>query len=111
MNEDTRLRDGPVPRGDEGQRPRSGEGQVPRSGLQGRAAAAPAAVSGGKTGAMLSSAPSSTAASSSTGRGGGGGGRERIDPRHVPPLDPERKVSEQDCTKPVDLTRGNLKCK
>jgi hypothetical protein len=76
------------------------------------AAAAPAAVSGGKTGAMLSSAPASTAPSTSTGRGGGGGGgRERIDPRHVPPLDPERKVSEQDCTKPVDLTRGNLKCK
>src|SRR6266436_7159334 len=34
MNEDTRLRDGPAPRGDEGQRPRSGEGQVPRNGLQ-----------------------------------------------------------------------------
>jgi hypothetical protein len=75
------------------------------------AAAAPAAVSGGKTGAMLSSAPASTSASTSTGRGGGGGGRERIDPRHVPPLDPDRAVSEQDCTKPVDLTRGNLKCK
>ncbi len=38
MNEDTRLRDGPVPRGDEGQRPRSGGGQVPRTGLQGPAA-------------------------------------------------------------------------
>src|SRR5712672_3510499 len=34
MNEDTRLRDGPVPRGDEGQRPRSRGGQVPRTGLQ-----------------------------------------------------------------------------
>jgi len=43
MSEDTRLRDGPVPRGDEGQRPRSGDGQVPRSGLQGPVAAAPAA--------------------------------------------------------------------
>jgi len=75
------------------------------------AAAAPAAVSGGKTGAMLSSAPASNAASTSCGRGGGGGGRERIDPRHVPPLDPERKVSEQDCTKPIDLTAGNLRCK
>src|SRR5260370_3703305 len=38
MNEDTRLRDGPVPRGDEGQRPRSRGGQVPRTGLQGPAA-------------------------------------------------------------------------
>ena len=38
MNEDTRLRDGPMPRGDEGQRPRSGGGQVPRTGLQGPAA-------------------------------------------------------------------------
>jgi hypothetical protein len=74
------------------------------------AAAAPAAVSGGKTGAMLSSAPASTAASTSTGRGGGSG-TLRQDPRHAPPLDPERKVSEQDCTQPVDLTRGNLKCK
>ena len=75
-------------------------------------AGGPTAASGGKTGPMLSSAPTSTAASTSTGRGGGGGGgRERIDPRHVPPLDPDRGVSEQDCTKPVDLTRGNLKCK
>src|SRR5438270_8288794 len=32
MDEDTRLRDGPVPREDEGQRPRSGEDQVPRPG-------------------------------------------------------------------------------
>ena len=76
------------------------------------AAGGPAAVSGGKTGAMLSSAPVSAPVSTSTGRGGGGGGgRQRIDPRHVPPLDPDRTVSEQDCTKPVDLTRGNLKCK
>jgi hypothetical protein len=74
------------------------------------AVAAPAAVSGGKTGAMLSSAPASTAASTSTGRGGGSG-RLRDDPRRAPPLDAERQVSEQDCTKPVDLTRGNLKCK
>jgi exopolyphosphatase / guanosine-5'-triphosphate,3'-diphosphate pyrophosphatase len=46
MDEDTRLRDGPAPRGDEGQRPRSGEGQVPRSGLRGPVAAAPAAGTG-----------------------------------------------------------------
>jgi hypothetical protein len=59
---------------------------------------------------MLSSAPTSTAPAS-TGHGGGGGGRQRIDPRNVPPLDPRREVNEQDCTRPVDLTRGNLKCK
>jgi exopolyphosphatase/guanosine-5'-triphosphate,3'-diphosphate pyrophosphatase len=46
MNEDTRLRDGPVPRGDEGQKPRRGEGQVPRSGPQGPVAAASAAGTG-----------------------------------------------------------------
>ena len=28
----------------------------------------------------------------------------------VPPLDPQRKVSEQDCSRPVDLTAGNLMC-
>lgn len=27
------------------------------------------------------------------------------------PLDPTRKVSEQDCTKPIDPTLGNLRCK
>lgn len=33
------------------------------------------------------------------------------DPRSAPPLDPARQVLEQDCSRPVDLTRGNLKCK
>ena len=28
-----------------------------------------------------------------------------------PPLDPSRKVSEQDCTKPIDPALGNLRCK
>jgi hypothetical protein len=27
------------------------------------------------------------------------------------PMAPERKVSEQDCTKPIDYTLGNIKCK
>lgn len=26
-------------------------------------------------------------------------------------LDPDRKVSEQDCSKPIDYTVGNLRCK
>jgi hypothetical protein len=24
---------------------------------------------------------------------------------------PDRRVSEQDCTKPLDLTKGNIRCK
>jgi len=31
--------------------------------------------------------------------------------RYVPDLDPSRRVSEQDCSKPVDFTRGNIRCK
>jgi hypothetical protein len=26
------------------------------------------------------------------------------------PMDPTRVVNEQDCTKPIDITKGNLKC-
>ena len=29
----------------------------------------------------------------------------------VPPLDPTRKVAEQDCSKPIDTDRGNLMCR
>ena len=29
----------------------------------------------------------------------------------VPELDPSRRVSEQDCTQPVDYSLGNLRCK
>lgn len=29
----------------------------------------------------------------------------------APELDPERRVSEQDCSKPVDYTLGNIRCK
>ena len=31
--------------------------------------------------------------------------------REPPPLDPQRRVSEQDCSKPVDYTLGNIRCK
>ena len=86
------------------------------------AAAAAGGKSGakGKNGALLSAAPAAASTPTTTGRGGGGvvlgggvvAGRALYpDPRYVPPMDPEREVSEQDCTKPVDLTRGNLKCK
>jgi hypothetical protein len=29
----------------------------------------------------------------------------------VPDMAPDRKVSEQDCTKPIDYTLGNIRCK
>ena len=31
--------------------------------------------------------------------------------RAVPELDPTRKVSEQDCTQPLDYSLGNIRCK
>jgi len=74
------------------------------------AVGAPASVSGGKTGGLLSSASTSAPQSTQTGHGGGTG-MQRIDPRQVPPMDEKRQIEEVDCTKPVDLTRGNLKCK
>ena len=46
MNDDTRLRDGPRPRGDEGHRPRSTDGQRPLGGLHGSAAVARAGAPG-----------------------------------------------------------------
>jgi hypothetical protein len=91
--------------------------------MLGTAAAAGGGKAGakGRSGALLSAAPGAPSAPGGAGRGGGGSvalgtgvlaGRALYsDPRTVPPLDPERGVSEQDCTKPVDLTRGNLKCK
>lgn len=42
---------------------------------------------------------------------GGGGGRRYEDPRRAPPMDPKRRINEQDCTRPIDLTAGNLRCK
>jgi hypothetical protein len=32
-------------------------------------------------------------------------------PRQPPEMDPARRVSEQDCTKPVDWSLGNIRCK
>jgi len=31
--------------------------------------------------------------------------------QRVPDMAPDRKVSEQDCTKPLDHTLGNIRCK
>ena len=45
------------------------------------------------------------------------GGYYSVDPSrgnkplgYDPDMDPERRVNEQDCTKPVDPRAGNLKC-
>jgi hypothetical protein len=58
------------------------------------------------------SGPPSVAAQMQAARGGGGGyGRMLEDPRKAPPLDPNRKIAVQDCSKPVDHAAGNLKCK
>ena len=54
--------------------------------------------------------PSVASQMQSTGHGGGAG-RRYYDPRRAPPMDPKRKVNEQDCSKPVTLDGGNLKCK
>ena len=32
-------------------------------------------------------------------------------PRAAPELAPDRRVSEQDCTQPIDPAQGNLRCK
>jgi hypothetical protein len=32
-------------------------------------------------------------------------------PDAAPPLATDRKISEQDCTQPVDLSKGNLRCR
>ena len=71
---------------------------------------APASVSGGKAGGLLSSTPMSSSQTTQTGHGGGST-RQQEELRNPPPLDPKREVSEQDCTKPLDLTKGNIKCK
>ena len=65
------------------------------------------AAGGGKS-APVAAGPTSPTASSGFTRGGSG---LTPDPRGAAPLDPKRKVSEQDCSKPVNLSAGNLKCK
>lgn len=72
---------------------------------------APSPGSGGKTGGDVSSASTTTMKSTQTGHGGGSSRPREYDPRQPPPMDPKREVTEQDCSKPVDLSKGNLKCK
>ena len=68
------------------------------------------AATGGKGNGSASPASMMQSKSSSSG-GGGGGGRRYDDPRRPLPMDPSRKINEQDCSKPVDSSAGNLRCK
>jgi len=61
-----------------------------------------------QAGGKFASAPSGAHSTAAPGRGSS---RLYRDPRGAPELAPGRKVSEQDCSKPVDLQAGNLRCR
>ena len=66
----------------------------------------------GATGGKGNGAPSpASAMQSGVIVGGGSGGQAYMDPRKAPPLVADRKINEQDCTRPVSLSAGNLRCK
>ena len=68
--------------------------------------------SGGKGASSHAGVGGGTASVGSAAHSGGGGGmNRRLDPRNVPPLATERRVHEQDCSKAIDWTSGNVKCK
>jgi len=56
----------------------------------------------------FASAPSAAHSTAAPGRGSS---QLYRDPRGAPQLAPDRRISEQDCSKPVDLLAGNLRCK
>jgi hypothetical protein len=64
---------------------------------------------GGSHAAGTTQSPSASKSSGTSTHGGGM--HNRLDPRNVPPMASDRKVHVQDCTKPVDWSAGNLKCK
>ena len=61
-----------------------------------------------QAGGKFASAPSAAHSTAAPGRGSS---RLHRDPRGAPELAPDRKVSEQDCSKPVNLQAGNLRCR
>ena len=67
------------------------------------------AATGGK-GKRFAAAPSPAHASTAAGHGSSTL-RTMRDPRRAPEFDPGRKIHEQDCSKPIDLSAGNLRCK
>lgn len=62
-------------------------------------------------GSQSGSASAATGGTRTSGGGGGSTMRGGLGQRQPPPLDPARKVSEQDCSKPIDPQAGNLRCK
>jgi hypothetical protein len=57
-------------------------------------------------------APSPNVTGGASGHGGGTNSRmQTFDSRNAPPLAPGRKVTPQDCSKPIVLDGGNLSCK
>ena len=41
----------------------------------------------------------------------GGGDVRGAEPRRAPPMAPDRKVNEVDCSQPIDYSLGNIRCK
>jgi hypothetical protein len=68
-----------------------------------------AAQGGGRGG--WSAAGTGFSTSTASGRGGTGSGRPETPRGEVPAPDPARKVSEQDCSRPIVLDGGNLRCR
>jgi hypothetical protein len=87
------------------------QGQTTFFGLCLLAVAAAAIAAGGKGHAVLGAAPASSSGGVQ-GRGGGSGRHDpRLDARKAPPMARDRQVTEQDCSKPLAVSGGNLKCK
>jgi hypothetical protein len=59
-------------------------------------------------GGKFANVPSSAHPAAGHGRGSS---RLHRDPRGARELAPDRRINEQDCSKPVDLQAGNLRCK
>ena len=66
----------------------------------------------GGRGAGWAPSPTNGVTGGPSGRAGSTGTRmQMLDPRNPPPLAPARKVTPQDCSKPIDLDGGNLSCR
>ena len=69
------------------------------------------AAKGGK-GAGWAPSPTNSVTGGASGRGGSLSSRmQMLDPRNPPPLAPSRKVTPQDCSKPIAMDGGNLQCR
>jgi uncharacterized lipoprotein len=61
--------------------------------------------------ALLTVAALAACSSTSSPRGSSVRGASSGAIASAPPMDPKRKVAEQDCSKPVAVAEGNLRCK